>query len=365
MRPRAELGISAGLLLGLGLLAVALGSRRTQPVPDESPRSTYLTGPGGASAFAEGAARLGVKVERHRRPTAALAAPRATSGRELVAVLGPSVPLTAAEAVHLLDLPVDLLLAGSAAATAMRCLGYQVAPRQSLRSSGTRAPLKSEDRPAPRVWATLVPQAERRIVDSAGYEGRKVACDVPTPARVDTLLATRRGRAVVIRLTYTGDKAVTLVADDRLFRNRAMRLTSAGTQMLALVAPRYRRMVVDEYHHGYQDAGSLSGAALSWSTRSPWGWLVWQLAAVGVIALLASGIRFGPVRIGDRAPAPLADGARARAGHRARRRSRTRRRGALDDPGAAPPALARGARDARSRNVARRARALGAHPTWP
>ena len=36
--------------------------------------------------------------------------------------------------------------------------------------------------------------------------------------------------------------------------------------------------------------------ALDWSTRSPWGWVVWQLAAVGVIALLASGVRFGPVR---------------------------------------------------------------------
>jgi hypothetical protein len=35
---------------------------------------------------------------------------------------------------------------------------------------------------------------------------------------------------------------------------------------------------------------------LGWSTRSPWGWIAWQLAAVGVVALLASGVRFGPVR---------------------------------------------------------------------
>jgi hypothetical protein len=55
-------------------------------------------------------------------------------------------------------------------------------------------------------------------------------------------------------------------------------------------------VVVDEYHHGYHAAGSLAGAALDWTTRSPWGWVVWQLAAVGVIALLASGVRFGPVR---------------------------------------------------------------------
>jgi hypothetical protein len=54
--------------------------------------------------------------------------------------------------------------------------------------------------------------------------------------------------------------------------------------------------MVDEYHHGYRVAGSLGGAALDWSTRSPWGWVAWQLAAVGVVALLASGVRFGPVR---------------------------------------------------------------------
>jgi hypothetical protein len=43
-------------------------------------------------------------------------------------------------------------------------------------------------------------------------------------------------------------------------------------------------------------AGSLGAAALAWSTRSPWGWMVWQLVAVGLVALVASGVRFGPVR---------------------------------------------------------------------
>jgi hypothetical protein len=34
---------------------------------------------------------------------------------------------------------------------------------------------------------------------------------------------------------------------------------------------------------------------LSWSVRHPAGWFVWQLALVGLVALLASGVRFGPV----------------------------------------------------------------------
>jgi hypothetical protein len=42
--------------------------------------------------------------------------------------------------------------------------------------------------------------------------------------------------------------------------------------------------------------GSLAGASLDWSLRSPWGWAAWQLAIVGVLALAAGAFRFGPVR---------------------------------------------------------------------
>lgn len=297
MRPRTELGLAAGILLGLGVIAVVAGNRRSRATPDESPRSTYLTGPGGASAFAEAASRLGVQVERFRRPTAALTLPDSSRRNEVVAVLGPTEPLTAVEARHLLGLPVDLLLAGPTSATAIRCLGYQVSVRRWTDASPTRNPATGEpDRPAPRVWASLVPHPARTIVDSASHDGRKVSCDVPQALRADTLLQTVSGRPVVVRLLYPDERMVTLVADDRLFRNRTMRNTTAGTFVLGLVTPRYRRVMVDEFHHGYQAYGSLTGAALGWSLRSPWGWIVWQLAAVGVIALVASGVRFGPVR---------------------------------------------------------------------
>jgi hypothetical protein len=296
MRPRTELGLAAGLLLVLGVIVVAVGNSRARPTSNESARSTYLTGPGGASAFAEAVSRLGVEVARFRRPMATLTVPDASSRGEVIAILGPATPLDAVEARHLLGLPVDLLLAGNASASVIRCLGYHVSVRQPTDPAATRAPAGGEDLPSPRAWAVLLPHAARQIVDSAGYEGRKVPCEVPVPTRVDTLLQTVTGRLVVVRLTYPDDRAVTLVADDRLFRNRTLRNTSAGELVLGLVAPRYRRVVVDEFHHGYQTAGSLTGAALGWSTRSPWGWIVWQLAAVGVVALIASGIRFGPVR---------------------------------------------------------------------
>ena len=296
MRPRTELSLAAGLLFALGVIVVAVGNSRARPPARDSSRSTYLTGPGGASAFAEAASRLGLAVERFRRPTATLKVGDASRRDEVVAVLGPTMPLSAAEARHLLDLPVDLLLAGNNSARAIRCLGYHVSVRKWTDPAATKAPAGAEHLPAPRVWAVLVPHVARRIVDSTGGDRRQVPCDVLEPTRVDTLLQTVTERLVVVRLSYADHRTVTLVADDRLFRNATIRLTSAGELALGLVAPHYRRMLVDEFHHGYQSAGSLTGAALGWSTRSPWGWMVWQLAAVGVVALLASGVRFGPAR---------------------------------------------------------------------
>jgi hypothetical protein len=62
MRPRTELAVAAGLLLVLGLAAVALGGRRGRPAPSESRRATYHTEPRGASAVAEARSRRGVEV---------------------------------------------------------------------------------------------------------------------------------------------------------------------------------------------------------------------------------------------------------------------------------------------------------------
>ena len=65
------------------------------------------------------------------------------------------------------------------------------------------------------------------------------------------------GRPVALRLWLSGGRAVTLVADDRVFSNRAVRATDAGPFALRLVAGRYRRILIDEYHQGFGPSGSL------------------------------------------------------------------------------------------------------------
>lgn len=294
MRPRLELGLAAGILLALGLGAVALGSRRARNADTDPRRSTYLAGPSGTRAWAEALGRLGVRVERFRRPSLMLA----PLGREAVfAVVGPARRLDAREGAHLAELRGDLLLAGPGTDAAMTCLGYRIAERWNDLAA-LKAPPDAEQLPMPRARAELVRHLAATVVDSSDqYDGRRTTCTIPSPSRVDTLLETLNDRPVALRLGYADGREVTLVADDRLFRNQTLRRTAAGPIMLGLITPRYRRLVVDEFHQGFPtSSGSLAGATLDWSARSPWGWVVWQLVAVGVIALVASGIRFGPAR---------------------------------------------------------------------
>jgi hypothetical protein len=136
-------------------------------------------------------------------------------------------------------------------------------------------------------------------VDSAVAEdGTTVSCTAPAARTVDTLLRTTGGRVVVLRVTLEDGRTVTMVADDALFSNRALRETGAGPFALGLVVPRYDRVIVDEYHHGYDASRSLSGATLDWTLRTPWGWAILQLVVVGVVSLIAEGVRFGPIRTG-------------------------------------------------------------------
>lgn len=293
MRPRVELTIAAGIVLLLGIGAVVLGRREARTTDADARRSTYLTGPSGAKGWADALTALGVRVVHFRRPTAALVP---LDSGSVFAVLGPAVPLDSREGARLATLPADLLLAGPATDAAIACLGYRVTARRTD-SVALRAPPDAENRPMPYARAELVRHLASTIVDSSNrYDGGRLSCTVPVPERVDTVLRTLGDRPVALRLGYPGGRTAILVADDGLFRNRTLRRTAMGPIALGLVTPRYRRVVVDEFHQGFATSASLAGTAFQWSLHSPWGWATWQLAVVGVIALFAAGVRFGPAR---------------------------------------------------------------------
>ena len=177
----------------------------------------------------------------------------------------------------------------------MGCFGYRVQARQD--SLWARSPSGSALELKVRVHHLLALDDRREVVDSAGSALSLTRCSVPPIARAETLLVTKNGRAAALRLTPEGYRGtVTLVADGGLFSNRAIRETDAGVFALGLFADRDSVVVFDERHQGFGPTGSLLGSVVDWSERSPWGWTVWQLAAVGVLLLLAGAIRFGPPR---------------------------------------------------------------------
>lgn len=298
MRPRSAVALAVSAL-GLLVLVAALLGRRPEVDRDERP-STFLAGPGGARALLDAAIRRGIPVQRFRERTRELARLRPTAASALV-ILAPSFPFSAPERTAVLgfNAGADLIVAGRAAQALMRCFGYRV-NRRVLDSLQATPPGGRPGPGAAWVRATLVPTQERVVVDSSrSYDVERVSCVVPPLRSVDTLLVTERGGLVAIRLRRADHPhEVILVADEELFRNRTLRRTEAGPIILGLVAGRYDRIVFEEYHHGYGAAGSLAALTIEWSRGSPWGWLVWQTAAVGVIALLFGAVRFGPPRPG-------------------------------------------------------------------
>lgn len=297
MRPQVELAVGLGIFGLLALGAAALGSRGRRE-PDVDPRrSSFLSGRDGARGYAEALARLGVRVERFRRRPMELRSADSGADSTLLALIGPTEELDATEAVAISDYgrKHDLLLAGEGAEAAMRCYGYAVErrPNPMLAVTPGQRPAQSDLR----VWAVLArrsPGPRRRV--SAWDDQGPAVCEPAVPMRGDTLLRTAGGRVVAVRLELAGGQMVTLVADDLLFSNRALRWSDAGPFALRLVVGHYRRILIDEYHHGYGPSGSLAGAVLGWSGRSPWGWAAWQLAGVGLVGLAAAAVRFGPVR---------------------------------------------------------------------
>ena len=67
MRLRTELALGVAVLLVLAVLAAGLGQRSNRAPSQDFRRSTYLAGPHGARAVADGLRRLGVQVKQYRR----------------------------------------------------------------------------------------------------------------------------------------------------------------------------------------------------------------------------------------------------------------------------------------------------------
>ena len=307
MRPRNQALLGLGLFVVLVVIAAVLGRRGARRPNLDQRTSSFLSGPGGVRGLADALRRLGIGVRRFRgRPVELSGLP--VVPREALAVLDPTFPLSPPEVDQISGFlrtsaarnrGGDLILAGGGAEAVMRCFGYRLS-----RPRFDSAPVLPPGRPLGPVpaWVhrTLVATHETVAADSTRSSDIGVfRCAVPTPAIAETLLVTPARRVAALRLRPEGSLGwVTLVSDENLIRNRTLRRTDAGPLVLGWLAGRYDRVIFEEYHHGFGASGSLAGSVLEWSARTPWGWAVWQAAAVSVLALLFGAIRFGPARSG-------------------------------------------------------------------
>jgi hypothetical protein len=302
MQARTEALLGAGALVVVVGLGALLGSRRNTLAQEDRRPSAYLAGPYGARGLAEALERLGIRVRRFRHGLRQLTIERGDSAPVAFVLLDPSEPLRGAEAGKLRAWNDarpgnDLVLAGPRTSSLIRCFGYEVDWR-FFDSIEVRPLVPADAGRWPKVAGVLAASHDTVVADSSRIEDAAVTgCVVPPIGRVDTLLTTTTGRVAALRLARgDGGGDVVILADAGLLRNRALRETPAGPFALGLFLGRNREVTFEEAHHGFEEGGSLAGATFAWSRRSPLGWLMWQVALVGVLALLAGGFRFGPPR---------------------------------------------------------------------
>jgi hypothetical protein len=306
MQPRTEVAIAMGTFAVLALIALEAAPRRRGAVDTDPRSSSYLSGPQGLRAMAEVVERMGVRVVRWRGRTQALQAEAAEPATLVVA--DPSVTLRADDVLTILDWSAsggDLVLGGEGTTPVMRCLGYS--PRLLvLDSVRVRAP---SGRDAGWVHAELRKEidAEVTIRDGPLSSGADaVVCPPAAISAADTVLRSVDGAPVAVRLTRRdtvtmtrdGSSTILLLSDMALLNNRGLREAEIPEILLGSLLSRSRAVVFDEYHQGFAQRGSVASAAIAWTRSSPWGWLFWQWAIVGLLAFVAGAVRFGPVRVG-------------------------------------------------------------------
>ena len=301
MLRRGERAVIYGVIGALVLAALAGVLSAPARGIDDPRLSTYLAGPNGAKGLAQALERLHLTVERRRRPYFDFAGDSVTLTRPvLLAFLDVTWP-TSRERGAIRDYVARGGRIFVAGVTGIElCFGYQ---SRELRRGSARdsAAIKfAAPRRLPYARRLLARQPAESLV--AKEDAKEVAQDRCPPragiaVRVDTLLRTVDDRPVALRLRLASGGAAILLADGRLLSNRALKETDAGLAVLPwFLGGSPQHVLVDEYHQGFGEGGSLPGASWEWLWSHPLGWAILQLIAVALVALAVQAVRFGPAR---------------------------------------------------------------------
>jgi len=292
---RGERAVVIGAVVALALAALAgiLSAPSPSSGLEDRRLSTYVAGPYGAKGLAQVLERLGVLVERRRRPYFDLveAGAGARPAPQLLLAFLDVQPPSAPELVAVRDYVGRggrIFVAGVTGIET--CFGYVSRRMWHDAAADSRAVRVPAGWHLPNTWRVL----RRMPAESLAADDR---CPLRSAAQVDTLLRTVDDRPVAVRLGFAGGGEAMLLADGRFLANRALKETDAGLAVLPwFLNGRTRRVTMDEYHLGFGGGASLPGAFWGWLIHHPVGWAILQLAGVALVGLAVQAVRFGPAR---------------------------------------------------------------------
>jgi hypothetical protein len=285
------------LLVSAAIVGAALMGQWMAPSGDlfDFRRSAMLNGPDGAKGFAKVIEELHVDVELRQRPLFDLMADSSTFAAHDVLALLDMTHLPTDEEQRTLRNSVaqgrSLFLAGSNGVE--RCFAYRVVFVGNLDTPMN----KTVVRPSGVDSLPLVEYVVERIPNDSMEQSDEPTSDCPVllPTSTDTLLSLVDGQTVALRLRFRQGGTVTILADSWLLANQSLKETDAGLLVIPwILAGEPHKVIIDEYHHGFQDRQSIFVAAWQWLLASPGGWTLLQLSIAAVAGLVLMSIRFGP-----------------------------------------------------------------------
>lgn len=312
---RGELVLLGAFAIALVVAAVA-GLRSGALHEWDSRLSTDVSAPRGAKGLALTLERLGVRIERWRRPLLAIDSVLARSdAKQRLALLDvttlPIAPERRALARYI-EAGGDLFIVGISGME--ECLGVEINlveldSAQEVRAEDFRFGVqyhrmgKSSVLPPagigdlPDVHWTVAIDPDTTAQDRRSREADEDWVQECGLVRMgsEVLVQTRDSVPVMVRLRFAGGGLVTLLADNEFISNRALKETDVGALVIpVLLARRPQVLVVDEYHHDLGSGRSLWLSALEWLVSNPGGWALVQLGLAALLALALAAIRFGP-----------------------------------------------------------------------
>jgi hypothetical protein len=295
--------VIAVVLLLIGLNAAALVSEdKTADTESNPKRSTFNTGSTGTHALYTLLSETGRNVARWRTPVEQLT--QEDAAQTTFVVIGPlRESITEAEGRHLLEWTAQggrlVVIDRDPKSTLLPASGWRfvVKPRDEFSTFGiepTNQTQMTSETPAvrveqPSILASGVTAVQPSRFASAIEFRRDDSENVSDPASAPVVHLTSRGQPILVD-TRLGEGSVIVLSDPYVVANGGIGLVDNAQLAINLAAADSRRVLFDEYHHGY---GSNNNRFLEFFAGTPVVALFAQAGALVALVLFSRSRRFG------------------------------------------------------------------------